>query len=226
MGQFAELDRRFRELMGEEYTPLSLRLRRATSWGLRGDEEEDKDPPDHDAAFIFYWIAFNALYGEYAADDSEKREWESIRTYLRRLVPLDNQLSIYAVLLGNDKDVGSLLDNQYVFRNFWKYRHGVPRFENWRQRFDEENSKAKGALRRSGVITVLQTLFDRLYVLRNQMLHGSATWGSKVNRAQVVAGAGLMGCLLPRFVELMLDNPDGDFGDPYYPVVNQPDDWK
>ena len=223
MGEFAELDSRFRALMGEEYTPLSLRLRRATSWGLRGDEEEDKDPPDHDAAFIFYWIAFNALYAQYTVQHSEKREWEEILRYLRTLIPLDDQLSIYPVLLRHIKDVHGLLDNRYIFREFWKEQHRASRAGRWMQNFQEQNGKARRALKKSDAITALQILFERLYVLRNQVLHGSATWGSRVNREQVTIGAGLMKLLLPRFVALMLDNPNADWGKPYYPVVKQPD---
>ena len=94
MGEFAELDRRFRELMGEEYTPLSLRLRRATSWGMRGDEEEDKNQPDHDAAFIFYWIAFNALYAEDTTDYSETSEQEALQTHLLRMTTSTSITSI------------------------------------------------------------------------------------------------------------------------------------
>lgn len=37
--------------------------------------------------------------------------------------------------------------------------------------------------------TVLMILFDRLYVLRNQIIHGGATWNSSVNRDQVRDGA-------------------------------------
>ena len=56
------------------YDNLNLRLRRSLSWLRRADEEyyklsakaPDSDAadrkPDFDAAFIFYWIAFNAVY--------------------------------------------------------------------------------------------------------------------------------------------------------------------
>ena len=70
---------------------------------------------------------------------------------------------------------------------------------------------------------MLRKLFERLYVLRNQMVHGGATWGGKVNRKQVTDGSALMKLLLPIFVSLMLDNPDYGWGKPFYPVVNQPD---
>ena len=39
---------------------LQLRIHRALSWIGRAEREADDD----DAAFIFYWIAFNAVYAE------------------------------------------------------------------------------------------------------------------------------------------------------------------
>jgi hypothetical protein len=66
---------------------------------------------------------------------------------------------------------------------------------------------------------ILSTLFDRLYVLRNQLVHGGATWNSSVNRAQVGDGARIMAFLVPLFIDLMMDNPEFAWGAPYYPVV-------
>ena len=66
---------------------------------------------------------------------------------------------------------------------------------------------------------VLEIVFDRLYVLRNQLVHGGATWNSQVNRAQVRDGANILGELLPVIVDLMLDHPDSDFGEILYPVL-------
>ena len=45
-------------------------------------------------------------------------------------------------------------------------------------------------------------LFDRLYVLRNQLVHGGATWNSSVNRGQVKAGAEILAFLVPVFVDV------------------------
>ena len=66
---------------------------------------------------------------------------------------------------------------------------------------------------------VLKVLFSRLYVLRNQLLHDGATWNSSVNRDQVWDGARIMFFLVPIFVDVMLSNPDEDWGNPRFPVV-------
>lgn len=46
---------------------------------------------------------------------------------------------------------------------------------------------------------IVIVLFDRLYVLRNQLVHGGATWNSAASRAQVHDDAAVLGCLLPVF---------------------------
>jgi hypothetical protein len=67
--------------------------------------------------------------------------------------------------------------------------------------------------------TVLSIVIDRLYVLRNQLVHGGATWNSSINRAQVKDGAQILLAIVPIVIELMLDHPAEDFGAILYPVV-------
>ena len=67
---------------------------------------------------------------------------------------------------------------------------------------------------------ILSVVFDRLYVLRNQIIHGGATWNSAVNRSQVTDGAAVLGSLIPLFIDIMMDNPDRDWGRPFYPVID------
>ena len=76
------------------------------------------------------------------------------------------------------------------------------------------------ALANKDTKVVLSMLFDRLYVLRNQLMHGGSTWNSSINRDQVRDGARILGFLVPIFVELMMDNPDVAWGHPYYPVID------
>ena len=65
---------------------------------------------------------------------------------------------------------------------------------------------------------VLAVVFDRLYVLRNQLVHGGATWNGDVNRQQVRDGAAILSFLVPLVLELMMDHPELELGDVLYPV--------
>ena len=67
--------------------------------------------------------------------------------------------------------------------------------------------------------TVLSIVFDRLYVLRNQLVHGGATWNSQVNRQQLRDGVAILGALLPLILAVMLEHPHHDFGEVLYPVL-------
>jgi hypothetical protein len=68
-------------------------------------------------------------------------------------------------------------------------------------------------------LQILVNLFDRLYVLRNQLMHGGSTWDSDVNRSQVKNGADILTALIPQFVDFMLDNDNKDWGGIYYQVI-------
>ena len=97
---------------------------------------------------------------------------------------------------------------------------GVPGNSDWQARFDYEQERISQALVSQDTASVLSLLFDRLYVLRNQILHGGATWNSSVNRDQVRDGAAIMGFLLPVFLTVMMDHPAEPWGANYYPVVD------
>ena len=211
-----ELQTKF-DAMGESRTPLTLRIRRALSWIGRGEREQD-DPA---AAFIFYWIAFNALYAEDTAERSEKMEQNAFQAYLRKIANVDRERSVYGEMWDRSGGIRDLINNRYVFKDFWKSQNGVGGFQNWKQDFDKESKNANYSLQKRDGSVVLRMLFDRLYVLRNQLLHGGATWQGSVNRSQVTKGAEIMAGLVPWFVKLMMDNPLSDWGKPYYPPASQ-----
>ena len=75
------------------------------------------------------------------------------------------------------------------------------------------------ALAEQRTVDILSMLFDRLYVLRNQLIHGGATWNSRVNRDQLRDGVAILSVLMPVMIDIMMDNADEEWGRPFYPVV-------
>ena len=75
-------------------------------------------------------------------------------------------------------------------------------------------------------VELIQLVMRRLYQMRNQLIHGGATYQSRVNRDQVRDSANLLGKLIPLIIEIMIDNPDEAWGDIYYPVVDARTDAK
>lgn len=201
--------------------PLTLRVHRALSWLRRAEAEEN----DNDVRFILLWIGFNAAYAgdlDRALDSGGTAggERERFDQFFAALVEMDENNRIYDVIWQRfSQEIRQLLDNKFVFAPFWKFHAGEFGGAGWELSFDSAKHAANRALAENNTAVVLSILFDRLYVLRNQLVHGGATWDSGANRNQVRDGAALLGCLLPVFIDLMMDNPDREWAMPNYPVV-------
>jgi len=75
-----------------------------------------------------------------------------------------------------------------VTRYCWDFHNGRLTEEQWVKKFDKSRAMAQKALAIKDTVVFVGILFDRLYVLRNQLVHGGSTWKSKVNRDQVRDG--------------------------------------
>jgi hypothetical protein len=112
-----------------------------------------------------------------------------------------------------------LLDNQYVFQTFWDQQNTHDNALNWQERFDRAKQQANTALAKQQTDKIIELVLTRLYTLRNQIMHGGATWNSQVNRSQLNDGVNLLGKLVPIVIEVMMDNPQALWGEANYPVV-------
>ena len=74
------------------------------------------------------------------------------------------------------------------------------------------------SLSRKDTSKILLILFDRLYTLRNQILHGAATWNSNVNRSQINDGSNILSSLVPQFIFIMMKNHNKNWGSLAYPI--------
>jgi hypothetical protein len=75
-------------------------------------------------------------------------------------------------------------------------------------------------LSKQQVEPLLEVVLDRLYTLRNQLMHGGATFKSDVNRSQVKDGNNMLKLLVPLVIEIMLLHPEENWGEIYYPVIS------
>ena len=199
---------------------LGLRIYRALSWLKRAELCED----DEDARFIFLWIALNAAYAAEIQRDANEGEQVILGRFLARLVSLDQSKLLHTLVWSSfSGPIRLLLDNEFVFQPFWDSHNRRMGKEDWKQKFERANKAAFRALgNRNQTATVLAIVLNRLYTLRNQLVHGGATWQGSVNREQIRDGAAILGELTPRVIHLLIQNPDKDWGDPCYPVVNAP----
>jgi len=213
---YAQLKTRHRAEREAWHPNLSLRVHRALSW-LHRAEQMGEDP---DGRFLFLWIAFNAAYATEIDERFRLSEQETFRAFLAKLVELDAQGRIAGLVWGEfPKSIRLLLDNKFVFQDFWNFQNGSLSEEEWKRRFAGAKKAAKSALAGHDTVTVLAVVLSRIYTLRNQLIHGGATWNSSVNREQMRDCVSLMGKLVPLVIEIMMDNPGTLWGDACYPVV-------
>lgn len=196
-------------------TNLALRVHRALSWLNRAEQCEDAD-----SRFIFLWIAFNAAYANEMSSEERSPEQKIFGVFIAKLVELDTDDVLYKLLW--DEFSGSvrvLLDNRYVYQPFWDYHNGRCEREHWESSFQAAKQAAGRALAEHRTAAVFAAILSRMYTLRNQLVHGGATWNSAVNRDQVRDCTALLGKIVPYVIKLMMDNPRTLWGEPCYPVI-------
>lgn len=194
----------------------STRLHRAISWLKCAAEQQD----DVDLQLISLWIAFNACYAVDHGGSESLAERFAFQGFVEKLVKHDTQNAIYACLWETySGPVKALIKNPYVYSGFWQAKREDVNSDVWRQSFDRLSVLALNHLSRQNVPELLGIVLDRLFVLRNQLIHGGATYGSKVNRDQVQDGTQLLSSLVPIMVSIMLEASEEDWGNIYYPVL-------
>lgn len=191
-----------------------MRIHRALSWLLRSEQETG----DQDARFIFQWIALNAAYAcEFGREETER---DRARRFIETLVALDRQKRLQQALFQQfTRPIRTLIDNKFTFESVWTAMRNHDSSDRWEVSFANGRKAALAAVMQDDTARVLGIVFDRLYVLRNQLIHGGATWNSRINRAQIADGTAILGTLVPLVIAIMIEHPEQDYGDVLYPVV-------
>lgn len=199
---------------GEKRSAFTLRMRRAISWLGRAQAAGDDD----DVAFICLWIAFNSAYAQKDAIGMNEKFMHS--QFIEKICELDGQGELAALIWEQYAGpIQLLLENRYVFQPFWDQLNAPTLQCNWKRRFEQEGRLVRRAMAARETAEVLKTVLVRLYTLRNQLMHGGATWGSSINRAQVRDGRAILGSVLPVMLALMMRQPQSFQAAPFYPVV-------
>lgn len=193
---------------------LSVRLHRAISWLARAEAEADLD-----ARFLFLWIGLNAAYAqEFGYETSERNQSAD---FAAKVVQCDAQGRLQAALFEKfTGPVRGLIDNKFVYEPFWRAMREHDSSGRWSESFASSQRLALRAVMDRQADVVLSVVLDRLHVLRNQIVHGGATWNSSANRAQVKDGVAILSIVLPIILDIMMDAPDVDFGNIAYPWVS------
>lgn len=206
-----EKSRNFDELVSENDR---IRIHRSISW-LKCAEEQNENP---DLKFISLWIAFNACYADGDFSNHSLTERKRFKEFISKLIEHDKDRLIFNLLW--DKFSGSvrlLIENKYTYNLFWDAKRN--KSIRWEPDFNRSKSDCWNYLAHQEVDKLLEIVLDRLYTVRNQLLHGGATYKSKVNRAQVLDASQILEFLLPIIIDIMIKNIDDNWGEINYPVI-------
>ena len=220
----SELDQYFNEHGKAFPDPFRLRVVRAISWlktaqsRIQGEDREN----DWDMGFIALWIAFNAAYAK-KLGNIDTPERNSFRHFLQIVCDLDTQKVLYKLVWDKySSSIRLLLDNKFVFFPFWQYKSGEISEEEWLRRFERNKTDAHKDLANQDTAGVLNAVFDRLYTLRNQIMHGGATYHSQVNRPQLKDACAFLSATVSQIVAIMMQHPENEnWGTVLYPYIRE-----
>lgn len=206
-----------RKLKQHKDTPetLAVRLHRAISW-LKCAEE---NAANHDMQFVALWISYNACYANEDHSENELTERKQFHEFINKLVNHDQEGRFFSLLWNKfSGPVRMIIENKFIFKPFWDAQRGEN--INWKKLFEQSNKDANRFLSNNEVAKLIEVVLDRLYTLRNQIIHGGATYKSKVNRAQVRDACNILKLFIPIIIDIMIENRNEKWGAIYYPVVS------
>ena len=189
---------------------FSVRVWRGLSWLERAEKATDVE-----GQFISLWIAFNAIYGHMQGDGMNAPDHGSWQAFLAGIVKADSEDRLGQIMWADQRYILRLVDNQYLFRPFWLGQADAD------DKLARSRRNVMVHLQNRSALGVFQELFERLYVLRQQVFHGAATSGSKLNRSYLKAAAGLLSEIIPAIIEIIIAvGPAADWGDICFPPVD------
>lgn len=180
---------------------LDDRLKRAGSW------IEAARARDGHEAFVFLFMALNAMYG--------RRQYDGRRTEVRQDIErfLTNVWTMHKAdehsgghVLANALDdcerwCDTLLIDPFVNDDYWSRKTEYRKLERGAK---AQLAELKGLRRDERHERFLKTVLERLIVLRNQVMHGCVTYGpDSKGWPSLEAGLSILRSVVPAFRELM-----------------------
>ena len=167
--------------------------------------------------FISLWVSFNACYAVDLNGISSKPEKAKLRDFTSSLVQFDRTRLYNLFWEKYSGPVKVLIENKFVFEKFWEYNRGEA--NDYLSAFNKSIASATNCLSKQNIEGLIEIVLERLYTLRNQLIHGGATYNSKLNRSQLRDACNIMQLLVPIIIDIMLENGEHDWGEIAYPVV-------
>ncbi len=201
---------RLSEILTEH--PTNIRFHRAASWIQRAEDVTNES--DLEISLISYWVAFNALYGQWNelahAPECDTDCW---RIFLDRMLDLDESNFVVDALDEHKRLVMAIFDDEYLSRFYWIEPTEKQAGKSKKVKYDARTWYIKG-----NWTLILDRLVERIYLLRCQLVHGASTYNGKLNRTSIRHCATMMDHLLRAFLQVWIHHgADEDWGIMCYP---------
>ena len=159
------------------------------------------------AEFISLWIAYDALSGRKYPNLSGV---EGTKVFFREI---ENKCRAQEKFLrGNleklEDTIESLITLDKAYSEFWEERKSPPLWL---------NDEIRDSIRRNP-ITALRLIFERIYVVRNQVFHGAHTIGGSWGKEQVELSAAILRVIVP-IIKRMMEESKADWKAIRFPRV-------
>lgn len=213
-----QLKTRFKQVCaatGGVYQNWQVRVHRSLSWYKRASEFPVEHP---EARFLYLWIAFNSLYSRWdSSTNAPGHDREARGDFLRTLVACDAQDITGTLLKQHRPLLKKLLGNAYLSPVFWR----DPYDSRSRGKATEDANYLEKNYRDRNHAKLLEQAFDRLYVLRGQIVHGASSGGSSLNRTALRHCLTTIEQFLPGILHLVIEHGAHErWPELCYPPVN------
>ena len=196
-----ELNSLYEELKSNFKDDFTTRIHRSLSWLAKSERENEPD-----ANFVFLWISFNGAYS-----NQKHNHGYDIRSDFFTLIYHYGEKEIDEIIKTHFKnEIYPILSNKYLMESYWHekgYKYEDEKRKDINIAHDELNKTKKDCCK------ILEKLFQRLNILRNQIFHGYTTYNSSVNRISVTTASKLMQIFVPLFLEVMMKHHEENWGE-------------
>ncbi|HJT20865.1 MAG TPA: hypothetical protein VJ746_10370, partial [Nitrospira sp.] len=179
----------------------------------------DEDLPPR---FVDLWIALNALYGQarYTKEFSS-RDKDEFGEFVQRLAKLHSGHRQLGQLISEEHfqtRAQELVRNKYLWNEWW-----AGNMDKYCEHSGEGLVRFGKSMTKGDPAAVLCCLFERLQVLRNQIVHGSSSASTRKSRDALYPAILLLEETLPEFIRLMIrEGPDIDWPPVPFPGKDTP----
>ena len=168
--------------------------------------------------FVFYWIAYEAAYQTYKAERPSPHTSER-KAFHHRATWHDGS-GLQETLSENRESIVRLLELRQAERSFWYQEGQQPTSDaKWDSGFRDRVKAAVNRLDNLETEHTLNDLFEKLSIVRHQIVHGGSAGIQSRGLSQVLWGARLLAALIPRFLDSISANIEEDWGSPPFPRV-------